>query len=381
MTDEIQCDVLIVGGGPAGSSVAWGLRDGDLDVAVLDRKEFPRNKICAGWVTPQILSELEIEEDEYRATGRIIQPIHGFSVQRIGSPEAVIDHGETVSYGIRRFEFDHYLIERCGARLLLGEPIQELRRTDDGWLVTTASHEVRARSLVGAGGHFCPVARKLGVSPGRGEPTIVATEIEFEMTDAQMADCRIRAEVPELYFSADLQGYGWAVRKGERWLNVGVGRVDTGSFPKHVQAFVEWLGDQQRVPADLPRMHGHAYLLYDQAPRPFSAEHALLVGDSAGLAYNPSGEGIRPAVESGLIAARLIDEAGAITNDVRAAYETLMVERFGKRHGRPRGGATQWIPKPWRGAIAGRIMGMPWFARNVIIDRWFLHRHDPPLTP
>ena len=60
--------MLIVGGGPAGSSAAWGLCDSDLDVIVLDRKEFPRNKICAGWVTPQILAELDISEEEYRAS-------------------------------------------------------------------------------------------------------------------------------------------------------------------------------------------------------------------------------------------------------------------------------------------------------------------------
>ena len=371
--------MLIVGGGPAGSSAAWGLREAKLEVAVLDRKEFPRNKICAGWVTPQILAELDITEDEYRQTGRVIQPIHGFSVQRIGSAEAIVDHGETVSYGIRRYEFDHFLVERCGAQLLLGSPIQEIRREDDGWTVETKTHTVQAASLIGAGGHFCPIARFLGVSPGKGEPTIVATEIEFEMSDEQMKACKVRGDVPELYFSADLKGYGWAVRKGERWLNVGVGRVDTGHFPKHVNEFVDWLHEQERVPHDLPRMHGHAYLLYDQAPRPFSGEGVLLVGDSAGLAYNPSGEGIRPAVESGLIAAQLLSDSGSVTDDVREEYEHLMTERFGKRHGRPRAGVTQWIPKPWRGAIAGRIMGTQWFARNVIVDRWFLHRHDPPL--
>ena len=46
------CDVLIVGGGPAGSSCAWGLRSAGLDVAILDRQTFPRDKICGGWITP-----------------------------------------------------------------------------------------------------------------------------------------------------------------------------------------------------------------------------------------------------------------------------------------------------------------------------------------
>ena len=54
-----RCDVLVVGGGPAGSSCAWRLRRAGLDVVVLDRKAFPRDKVCAGWITPQVARALE----------------------------------------------------------------------------------------------------------------------------------------------------------------------------------------------------------------------------------------------------------------------------------------------------------------------------------
>ena len=72
------CDVLIVGGGPAGSSCAWGLRGSGLDVAILDRQTFPRDKICGGWITPQVLSELGIDPAEY-GRDRVLQPITGVS--------------------------------------------------------------------------------------------------------------------------------------------------------------------------------------------------------------------------------------------------------------------------------------------------------------
>ena len=49
------CDVLIVGGGPAGSTCAWKLRRPGLDVVVWDRQTFPRDKVCAGWITPQVV--------------------------------------------------------------------------------------------------------------------------------------------------------------------------------------------------------------------------------------------------------------------------------------------------------------------------------------
>ena len=58
-----SCDVLIVGGGPAGSSCAWKLARGGLDTIVLDKSCFPRHKVCGGWITPAVLSELDIEPD------------------------------------------------------------------------------------------------------------------------------------------------------------------------------------------------------------------------------------------------------------------------------------------------------------------------------
>ena len=48
-----SCDVLIVGGGPAGSACAWKLARSGFDVAILDRARFPRDKVCGGWITPK----------------------------------------------------------------------------------------------------------------------------------------------------------------------------------------------------------------------------------------------------------------------------------------------------------------------------------------
>ncbi len=122
------------------------------------------------------------------------------------------------------------------------------------------------------------------------------------------------------------------------------------------------------------------YLLYDQAPRPLAGDGVLLVGDAAGLAYNPSGEGIRPAVESGLLAARAISSARrSYQREELETYASAILARFGRRHGRLRAGLTSALPRAWRGPVAGRVMTIPWVARNLVVDRWFLHRHDPPL--
>jgi geranylgeranyl reductase family protein len=370
-----HCDVLIVGGGPSGSSCAWGLRESGLDVVILDRERFPRDKVCAGWITPQVCQELAIDPAEYRKA-RSMQPIRGFAVERMGSAQGIVDFGEVVSYGIRRREFDHFLLERGAARLRLAEPLRELRRAGGRWI---ANEEIEARWLVGAGGHFCPVARRLGARPGEAEPaTVVAREIEFEMSPAQQERCHVHPELPELIFAADLKGYGWVVRKGD-WLNVGVGRQDATSFPRQVDEFLDWLEKRGRVPEGFPRdLKGHAYLLYDEASRPLAGEGVLLVGDAAGLAYARSGEGIRPAVESGLLAARALRQGGE-PDAVARAYERALVARFGRRHGRKRRGASDWLPQSWRGPLAGRALATPSFARRVVVERWFLRRQIPPL--
>ena len=372
-----RCDVLVVGGGPGGSSCAWGLRESGLDVVVLDRVGFPRDKVCAGWITPQICTELDIDPADY-AKERVIQPIRGFSVESSGAPPARAEYGEVVSYGIRRCEFDDFLLRRCAARLRLGESLRALRRDAGRWI---ANEAISARFLVGAGGHFCPVARHLGARPGTQEPTtIVAREVEFEMVPEQLSRCSVSGEVPELLFEADLRGYGWIVRKGD-WLNVGLGRQDDREFPQHVERFLEGLRRAGRVPPGTPRrLPGHAYLLYGESERPLARDGVLLVGDAAGLACGRSGEGIRPAVESGLLAARSLGVARAPADAARA-YAAAVVERLGPRHGRKHAGPTDWLPARWRAPAAGRLLASPWFVRNVVVGRWFLHRHVPALAP
>lgn len=380
-TETRRCDVLVIGGGPAGSSCAHRLKKSGLDVVVLDRKTFPRDKICAGWVTPQILEALAIDPAEYAAGGRVMQPIHGFRLSRLGDKEAVVDHQEMVSWAIRRYEFDHFLLERTGADLWLGERIVRLARTGGAWRVETERGLLEAPALVGAGGHFCPVARHLGVLPGRGEPVVVATEVEFEMTAAQAEACPVDGRLPELFFTRDLAGYGWVVRKGN-WLNVGLGRQDPAGLPAHEAAFLAWLKERGRIPADHPRLKGHAYLLHGQAPRPLSTEGVLLVGDAAGLAYDPSGEGIRPAVETGLMAAdAVVDSGGWLGAAARNAYAAAVEARFGsRRDGRKRRRLTDWLPGPLRGPVAGRVLAFEPFARAVVVDDWFLHRNTPAYT-
>lgn len=371
-----RCDVLVVGGGPAGSTLAWALRDSGLDVMIMDKRGFPRDKTCAGWVTPAVVQALAIDTGDY-ARGRVFQPIHGFRVGVIGGAEVETHHGEApVSFGIRRFEFDHYLLSRCGARMRLKEPFKAMERRGGRWLVNGA---VDAGLVVGAGGHFCPVARSMGAKLGRSETPVTAQEIEFEMSAEQQAACPASAEQPELYFCADLKGYGWLFRKGN-YLNIGLGREDNHKLAEHVEAFVDFLKARGRVPDGVPsRFHGHAYLLYNHAPREVIDDGVLLIGDAAGLAYPQSGEGIRPAVESALLAAAAVRAAqGDYSRDRLLPYRQRLFARFGRRNPPP--GLSERLPSWVKQPLARRLLSSRWFARHVVMDRWFLHVHEEPLA-
>ncbi len=373
----ITCDVLIVGGGPAGSSCAWALSRAGLDVMVMDRAVFPRDKVCAGWITPQVVAELDLDTEAYRQS-RTFQTITGFRTGLIGDAEAVdTRYGHPVSYAIRRCEFDHYLLERAGARLKLGTPIATLRREQSYWIVNDA---IKTPMLVGAGGHFCPVARLLNDSDRAeaGGSLIVAQEVEERVEPDAAATLAIDPEVPELYFSRDLKGYGWCLRKGD-YVNVGLGRLDRQSLPKATAEFVAFLETRGRIPKRSWRWRGHAYLVSAAVHRRVVDAGVLLVGDAAGLAYPQSGEGIRPAIESGLLgASTILDANGQYARHRLDPYDVRLRARFGISA--VSRALSRVIPSnPWP-ALGGALLRTRAFARHVVIDRWFLHAHEPPLV-
>jgi len=369
------CDVLIVGGGPAGSSCAWRLRGSGLDVVVLDKQVFPRDKVCGGWITPAVLSELEIDACEY-AQRRVLQPITGFRTGCIGGEMIETTYGATVSYGIRRREFDEYLLRRSGARLVEGVDLKTLERHDDEWI---ANGGLWARLVVGAGGHFCPVARLTGAK-STGESAVVAQEVEFEMDEQQRAGCAISPEVPELYFCADFKGYGWCFRK-QNFLNVGLGRMDQHRLSEHVAAFLRFLKSTGRLGFEIPQAFlGHAYLLHDASTRKIAEDGMLLIGDAAGIAYSQSGEGIRPAIESGLLAAKVILAAhGKYDRGALQLYRQLLTTRFGASSEHWATNIGRHLPSGLIQLLGTRLLGMRWFARDVVINRWFLHAGLPTL--
>jgi flavin-dependent dehydrogenase len=363
-----RCDVLIVGGGPAGSTCASRLHAAGLDVLVWDRASFPRDKPCAGWLTLGALETLGLLPSEY-AQGHTLQPFTGFITGRIGSRVVRTEYGRPVSFGARRCELDHFLLRRSGARFRGGAPVSRLVRNGGDWVVDDA---VRTPLVVGAGGHFCPVARHLNGSPSA-SALVVAQELEFRLEARQT--CRVAPEVPELYFCRDLQGYGWAVRKGD-FLNVGLGRRDSERLSAHVRDFVLFLEERGRVGGPIPsHWKGHAYFLYQGPPRRLVDDGLLLAGDAAGLAVPASGEGIRTAIESGLLAAEAVLAAGSRRKrEDLELYATALKARLGPR--KPDG-----RPGPLVAGLGGTLLKSRWFTRHLVLNRWFLQLNRRVLEP
>lgn len=368
-------DVLIIGGGPAGSTLAWCLRHTNLKIAIMDKATFPRQKICAGWITPAVIESLQIDLSDY-AKSNILQPIHGFRISQIGQQQVESNYkGKPVSYGIRRVEFDDYLLRRTKAELILGEAFKTMKKVENGWIINDS---IEANLVVGAGGHFCPVARAIG-SKSISELAVAAQEIEFEMNAEQKSSCTVNQFKPELFFTPDLMGYGWIFRKGN-YLNIGLGREDKQKLSGHVNEFCNYLKDIGKIPEDTPeKLHGHAYLLYNHSLRDLHKDNVLLIGDAAGLAYPQSGEGIRPAVESAILAANVINKSkGKYRIEQLQPYYKLLTSRLGQRQPEP--DLMERLPMGIKQLMAGQLMKTRWFTKRIVTDRWFLQSHQEPMS-
>jgi flavin-dependent dehydrogenase len=320
--------------------------------------------VCAGWITPAVVRTVGLDLQDYART-RTLQPFTGFRTASLSGRLRLTDFGAPVSYGIRRCEFDEYLLNRSGVRRLEPEEVRDIRRDGREWIV---DDRIRTRMIVGAAGHFCPIAREINRTIADSS-AILAQEIEFELGLTQAASCPVQGTAPELFFWPDFAGYGWCVRKGA-FLNIGAGRLAPSSLPIAVREFTAALRKRGYVlPESRLKWKGHAYLLNRTSRRRLAGDGVLLIGDAAGLALAPSGEGILAAVESGVLAADVILAAGGeYSTDRLASYARRIDQRFGQRSR-----AIPSVPHWLTSAASTVLLGLPWLTRRVLIEDGFLH--------
>jgi flavin-dependent dehydrogenase len=176
-----------------------------------------------------------------------------------------------------------------------------------------------------------------------------------------------------------MRGYGWCFRK-QNVLTVGIGRMDNHGLSQQCDQFLRFLKRNRDVEVPGKGILGHAYWLFGHSERSILEDAILLIGDAAGLAYPESGEGIRPAIESGLIAAHSIICAQGDYSAARLQhYRELLNLRLTRKRSIVEA-LSQFIPQSLR-EIAGRaLLRNPSFCRNVVCDRWFLRMDERPLA-
>jgi len=286
-----SADVIIVGGGPAGSAAAARLRRAGADVLVLDKASFPRLKLCAGWITPEVVADLELDISAYPHRFLSFRRLH-FHIKGLHLPLPCVQHS------IRRFEFDAWLLEGSGASVL-EHTVKNVRRQGDDYILDEA---FRCRHLIGAGGTSCPVYRALfrEQQPRVRELQTVTLELEFPF-EWRDPDCHL------WFFDQGLPGYSWYVPKARGWLNVGVGGMASRLKARGEDIRLHW----QHLATRLQKTFGielpeepTGYSYYLRGPLNVArVGNAYLTGDAAGLATRDLCEGIGPAIRSGQRAA------------------------------------------------------------------------------
>lgn len=364
-------DVIVIGGGPGGSTAAWRLVRAGLRPLLLDAAVFPRVKVCAGWVTPEALADAEVDPEEYPAT------IQAFSACRFEFEGALHETRwrRPASYGIVRREFDHYLLDRAraaGADVREGARVTAVIPGAGGIQVASERGVFSAAVVIGAGGHRCPVAQALGEVSGR-EEVVIAQESETRLPPDRVRALGQFWQAPELYVEPDLKGYGWYFPKGDV-LNVGIGCVSgpASDLPRRREALVGALRASGRLPTDLSiaPFRGHAYVVRRRAPRRLAGERFCLVGDAAGLARDLSGEGIGPAIRSGILAAEAV-EAHLRRGTALESYARQIVRRYGAGEVGWLGRRLARVPDAIARAAVRAVLRTAATRRRVVLGRIF----------
>jgi flavin-dependent dehydrogenase len=316
-------EALIIGGGPAGSTCAWKLRQAGVDVLVLDLANFPRTKLCAGWITPEVVDDLEIDTESYPHSFMSFDKLH-FHFKHFNFAK------KTTQHSIRRFEFDDFLLKRSGATVL-EHKVRKIEKQKDFYVV---DDQYRCKYLVGAGGTRCPVYREFfhDINPRAKLLQIATYEKEFAY-DWVNEECHL------WFFGDGLPGYAWYVPKANGYINVGLGgkadkiKACGGRLQDYWNSFTGKLETAGLVHDADYEPTGYSYYLRGSVDVVRNG-NAFIVGDAVGLASVDMGEGIGPAVQSAILAADAIATNSEYDLKSLARFSVPEFFRNRRRHAR-----------------------------------------------
>ncbi len=321
---HLDCDVAVVGAGPAGSRTARNLARAGLSVRLLEehrRVGVPSH--CSGLISPRTLREAEIGEDA------IIHRITGAFVHTANGGEVALGGEKTRAVAIDRVRWDETLCEQAqaaGADLVRARLVNVSRENGHVRLHTqTDGREASfaARVVVGADGAHSRVARSLGMA-GPGEKVYcLGIEGRLKMPREDFVHVFVGSGLAPGWF-------GWIIPTGDGGVRAGIGSHN-GDKPIACYRRLTQLFPSLFDGIEPCRLYGGTIPL-DFAPKSY-ADHVLLVGDAAGQVKPFSGGGIY----TGLVAARHAStavlhafEAGDFSAQGLAPYERGWKREIGR---------------------------------------------------
>ena len=358
-----SADVIVVGAGPAGSATAAYLAMAGLDVLLLEKTRFPREKVCGDGLTPRAVRELitlgiPTPESEGWIRNHGLRIIGGGLRLELPWP----DLASFPPYGLvrTRHDFDDILAKHAvkhGARLRegvnVGAPIRdehgaiigvEARDCDENGRATGATMTYRAPLVVAADGNSSRLSLAMGREKREDRPMGVAVRTYY--TSPRHDDDYLESWL-ELWSTDDqgkkvlLPGYGWIFGVGDGTSNVGLGILNTSSafgktdYKDVMRRWVatmpaEWTYNDETMTGPIRG----AALPMGFNRQPHYRDGLLLVGDAGGMVNPFNGEGIAYAMESGRLAAEVIAQAFARGDDagrerVLATYPQIMKDDLG----------------------------------------------------
>ena len=341
----VEADVIVVGAGPAGSATATHLARRGLDVALLEKTEFPREKVCGDGLTPRATRQLiRLGIDTSEAAGWL----HNKGLRIYGGGEHPFqlewpDLADFPPYGLvrPRADFDNLLVRNAEAsgvtlyeRANVTEPVLDPRTERITGVLTKDGRRFSAPMVVAADGNSTRLSLAMGLNRRDDRPMGVAVRTYYSSPrhDDDYMESWLELWEGKPGESALLPGYGWIFGMGDGTCNVGLGILNTSSaFGKtdYKDLLKRWLDntpqewgfrDQNRTGpvrgAALPMGFNR---------QPHYTRGLLLVGDAGGMVNPFNGEGIAYAMESGEIAADAMAEAhyrGAGTVSAERALES-----------------------------------------------------------
>ena len=292
-------DVIVVGAGPAGATLAYDLAKRGIGVLVLEKQRLPRYKCCAGGVTSKAAKLLDFDISEL-AEDVVRELSFTFNMGR----PYLGQHSQPLIYTVMRDAFDHFLVNRAqqlGAVLMDGHKVTQIQASAGCVEISTGESTFHSRFVVGADGAYSIVARALGMT--RAIEHLVGIESEIVVPQGELVKWRSRVHVD---LGCIPGGYAWVFPKRNH-LSVGAGCLASRarSLRRVYQRFLNSLGIGSYT---IARSSSHLIPTCTKGELVWQ-DKALLLGDAAGLADPLTGEGIYNAIRSARLAAPMIEDS------------------------------------------------------------------------